>query len=159
MGQGIYFFTSNQDNQLLCEYGRAIGLHLVAPMADAGELSPSDDPTGKPFCYLSTVSKDQLHPYGNPRIVGPATDPLLEFLRSYRDDGKIVMGRIHWSDDVPELSEQTKPYFSKLKRWIKKNWEQLPDGQFIGPQAQRLVDEGAECIQLPSSVTASQRVI
>lgn len=157
LGRGIYFFADTTDNQQLCDYAASIGLHLYPPLADARELTSSDDPTDRPFCFLSPVPKESLHPYGNPRIIGTATDPLLEFLRSYHHGSHLVIGRIHWSDDVPDLAKETKPFFLMLTKWIQKHWEKLPDGQYVGPNAKSRMDGGAVCAQLPPELTVERR--
>jgi hypothetical protein len=99
----------------------------------------------------------QLHPYGNPLRISGATDPVMRFMRAYFKDPYLVLGHVYWSNDVPGLAAQTKPYYQKLARWIRKEWEKAGDFYF-GPEAKRLADKGAELVNvLPG--TASIRVI
>ena len=107
-----------------------------------------------PFCYLSLVPISELHPYGKPpQRVTDAKDPMLGFMRGYFRDPYLVLGHIHWSDDVAALAAQTKPYFQKLHYWIKREWE--PYGNlYIGPEAKNLIAKGAHMVnELPGQAT------
>ena len=142
MGRSVYFFCTAADNQLLSEEAIRVGLRMYPILMSQEEIQTSDDPIDGPFCYLSVVPRSETHPYGDPPIIGPATDPLLDSMRAYYKPPTLVMGRIYWSDDVPELAKITKPYFLKLFKWIKKQWHRNADGQYMGWEAKKLHDSG-----------------
>ena len=65
----------------------------------------------------------------------------------YFKDPYLVLGHIHWSDDVASLAVQTKPYFQKLRSWIKREWEPYGD-LYIGREAKELVANGAQMVNV-----------
>ena len=160
MGLSLYYFAGPRDNQALSEFARSLGLRIFAILAEKPEIMPSDDPSVGPFCYLCPVPREELHPYGSPPGIGPATDPLIDFWRSYfhRPDA-LVIGRLYCSDDVPDLFRITKPYFSKLAKWVRGKWEKLPEGQFIGPEGQSLLEKGVKLAYFPPGVKVEARVV
>jgi len=59
-----------------------------------------------------------------------------------------------WYTDVKEFAKQTKPYFQKLRRWVRANWRRREeDGYYVGPHAERILQEGAQIAYLPPDVT------
>lgn len=151
MGKAIYLFAGPADNRALTDFALSIGLRVLAPLYADGDIS-SSNPAKGPFCFLSLVPHGATHPYGNPLGIGPATDPLIEFMRSYFKDPYLVMGRIYCSLDSKRLAEKTVPYYSKLARWIRKNWERNSDRQYVGPHAKQLIEQGAIIAYLPPGV-------
>lgn len=143
MGSSIEFFAAPTDDRSLCEVARTLGLRLVTPWLDQLGTADTEEPSRGAFWYLSFLPVGDLHPYGDPPVqVSDATDPLIEFLRSYYVPPFLVAGRLYWADDVPALSRRTKPYFLKLARWIKSNWaRRADDGYYVGPEAMRLIVE------------------
>jgi hypothetical protein len=143
MGSIVSFYCGEKDNQALHEYAESIGLSIVPPTLDR----PVDtDPVLGPFCFLSVVPKGTLSPYGNPPIkISDATDPVIGFMRAYYKNPYLVLGDIYWSDDVPDYAKQTKPYYQKLAKWIKREWEKYGDF-YIGPEARVLLDKGAKMV-------------
>ena len=127
------------------DYAKSIGLYIVAPTLD----KPVDtDPESGPFCFLSLVDKTELHPFGNPPVrITDAKDPVMRFMRAYFKNPYLVVGHIYWSNDVPTLASQTKPYYQKLARWIRKEWVKYGDF-YIGPEANCLIGKGAEKINV-----------
>jgi hypothetical protein len=149
MGSSICFYCSHSDNENLQSFAMSLGLHLISTNIN-DEVSL--DPSVRPLCYLSIVPKPELHPYGNPPIrVTEALDPMIFFMRSYFKENYLVLGQIQWQTDVNSLAIQTKPYYQKLTRWIRKEWEK--DGSFyIGNEAKDLITKGAEMVNFfPSS--------
>jgi hypothetical protein len=68
---------------------------------------------------------------------------MIFFVRSYFKENYLVLGQIQWQTDVDSLAIQTKPYYQKLTRWIRKEWEK--NGSFyIGNEAKDLITKGAE---------------
>lgn len=160
MGSSIQFFAGPADDRALCDAARAIGLSLLTPWLDQLDTADPDKPETGAFWYLSTVPTAGLHPYGSPPVqVSDATDPLIELLRGYYVPPFLVAGRLYCSDDVPALSRQTKPYFSRLARWVRSNWKRrTEDGYYIGPEAMRLVAEDqAQVAYIPPGVEIEQR--
>jgi hypothetical protein len=125
---------------------------------DQPEISLSDDPAMGPFCFLSPFPRSDLHPYGSRPKISDATDPLVEFLRSYLySPDTLIMGRLYCSDDVPAFIPITKPYFSRLADWVRREWVKIAGGhQYIGPEAESLVRSGARLLQLPPNVKVRQ---
>lgn len=151
MGSSILFFSGRSDNDALQAFASSIGLSLVPLTLDR---CVPEDPAAGPFCFLSVLPTDKLSPYGVDMVnVSDATDPLIGFLRSYCKGPYLVAGHIYWSNDVPELSKVTRPYYNKLVRWIKKEWEKYGE-IYIGPEARACLDKGAEMVNiLPGSAT------
>jgi hypothetical protein len=145
MGSTIGFFCGHEDNAALQGFAESIGLEVIAPSIDKGL---SGDAAEGPYCFLSTVPRQDLHPYGKPALrLSDARDPLMRFMRGYFKSPYLVAGHIYWSNDVPTLASQTKPYYQKMSKWIKDNWVILPGGGFyVGPQAKALLDNGAEMV-------------
>lgn len=158
MGFGIYFFAGRQDNRKLCDFATSLGLIMLPILNDRPQIMPDDDPASGPCCFLSPLPRAELHPYGKPAGIGDATDPLIEFLRSYScRPNCLVMGRVCCSDDVRAFVPITKPYFSKIANWIRREWVKLPAGhQYIGPEALSLAENGTKLLQLPPSVKVRQ---
>ncbi|RUL78248.1 hypothetical protein [Dyella choica] len=153
MGRSIGFYCGSSDLEFLQRFSTSIGLHILAPLIDR-ELSA--DPVDGPFCYLSVVSGSELHPFGHPPVrLTDARDPLLAYMRAYFKNPYLVAGHIGWSDDVATLAVQTRPYFEKISRWMKKEWGRLPGGDYyVGPEARSLIDKGAQMINaLPGQGT------
>ncbi len=99
-----------------------------------------------PFCYLSPLPQNELHPYGEPKVlVSDATDPIMRFMRAYYKTPYLVLGHVYWSNDVPRLASITRPYFQQIARWIRREWRK-PDGwdSYCGPEAQSLLESGAQ---------------
>jgi hypothetical protein len=150
MGSSVPFYAAPEDDGQLVGYAESLGLVLVPPVLPDGELSASScrDPNVHALCYLSVVGIRELHPYGSPpNRVSPATDALIEFHRSRLDSGTLTIGRIYWSDDVPELAKRTKPSFERLKKWMKATWQKR-ERVFVGPAAARFQDGGGRFVGL-----------
>jgi hypothetical protein len=145
MSRAIYFFADPSDTKALTEYAQSLGLSVVPMRLVPAEIEASRiRPQDHPVCYLSPIPVDALHPYGSPPVnLSGATDPLLEYWRSRVAGSTLVQGRLYWSDDAMEFASVTKPFFSKLQRWIRKNWQRRKeDGYYIGPGAGLAVAEG-----------------
>lgn len=151
MGSTVCFYCGPSDIDALQGFAVSLGLHLVPMTIDKEAVSA---PVDGPFCYLSLVPKSELHPYGkSPQRFTDAKDPMLGFMRGYFKDPYLVLGHIHWSDDVAALAAQTKPYFQKLRNWIRREWELYGD-LYIGPEAKELVAKGAQMVNaLPGQAT------
>lgn len=76
----------------------------------------------------------------------------MRFMRAYFKSPYLVLGHIYWSNDVPSLAAQTKPYYQKLARWIRKEWEKVGDFYF-GSEAMRLAGKGAELVNVLPGTT------
>jgi hypothetical protein len=136
MGSSVSFYCGPDDHKALFEFALSIGLHLIPP-DDSRPIS--DNPKEGPFCYLSHSQLSELVPYGPHRRYTYATHPLIEFLRAYYDPPYLVSGRLYWSNDVRDLASVTKPYFIRLARWVRTNWQKVEKHAFyFGPQAQLL---------------------
>jgi hypothetical protein len=143
MGNSIAFFSGSSDTEAFQDFAASLGLHLV-PMTVDKKVVPA--PADGPFCYLSLVPISELHPYGEPRKqITEAKDPMLGFMRAYFKNPYLVLGHLHWSDDVAALATQTKPYYQKLRNWIKHEWESYGD-VYIGPEAKELIEKGAQMV-------------
>ena len=153
MGLSIYLFAAPADTRAFCDFAASLELSMYPILMGQAEVMASSDPSLGPFCYLSPVPRERLHPYGNPERIGPATDPLIEFMRPYVEDRTLVIGRLYCSDDVPGLYAISRPIFHRLAKWIRSNWERLPTGQYIGPEAQSLRAEGFELAYFPPTVS------
>ena len=159
MGLSIYVFAGPQDYRALSEHARSCGLRFYPTLLMHPEEKLEDDPSNRPFAYLSLRPREELHPYGNPPGIGPATDPLLELMKPYLKDSTLVIGQLYCSDDNPQLFMVTKPLFSKLASWIKKHWQKLPTGQYIGPEAKLLMDQGTKLAYFPPGVPVEIKLI
>lgn len=145
MGSVVCFYCGPSDIAALESFALSLGLHVVSMTVDGNVAS---FPAEGPFCYLSLVPKSELHPYGNPpNRVTDAKDPMLGFMRAYFKDPYLVLGHIQWSDDVATLAAKTKPYFQKLRNWIKREWEAYGD-LYLGPEAKGLAAKGAQMVNM-----------
>lgn len=150
MGVSIYLFATHRDCERLSTVIHEMGMYILPILMEQEEIDPSDDPSKRPYCYVTRVPRERLHPYGDPPGIGPATDPLIGFMRPYENDsGMLIVGRLYCSDDVPELFADTLPLFRKLRRWIQKNWHWLPEGQYAGPEAFVRIQNGAKRAYFP----------
>jgi hypothetical protein len=147
MGGTIGIYCGASDDLALRKFGESIGLITISPRFDR-ELS--EDAASGPYCFFSTVSKLELHPYGDPPVtITDVKDPIMRFMRSYFKDPYLVAGHIHWSDDVRALSVKTRPHYQQISKWINKNWERLPGGRYyVGPEARSLINRGAEMVNV-----------
>lgn len=150
MGSYTCFYCGNSDTTALQDFALSLNLHLI-PMTIDGEVKA---PASGPYCYLSIAPRSELHPYGDPPIrLTDVRDPMLGFMRGYFREPFLVFGHIYWSNDVKGLAAQTKPYYAKLRSWIKREWRRHGD-QYIGPEAERLISAGAQMVNtLPGQAT------
>jgi hypothetical protein len=151
MGSTIAFYCGENDTRSLEEYALSIGLALVSTTIDAKVSASIDE---GPYCYLSVLPISDLNPYGEKKNkLSDATDPLIGFMRSYFMNPYLVLGHLYLSNDVPDLHKITKPYYSKLSKWVKRNWSKYGD-IYIGPDATKLIDSGAQKVNaLPGTFT------
>ncbi len=145
MGNSVGFYCGQSDSQSFQDFALSIGLHIV-PLSIENKVDA--DPSDGPFCFLSLVKQDELHPFGVPAVrISDARDPLIGYMRAYYKSPYLVLGHIYWSNDVPALAAQTKGYYQKLARWIRKEWEKYGDF-YISPEAVKLMREGAEMVNV-----------
>ena len=142
MGASIEFFAGAGDDRALREQARLLGLQMV-PILWEQRNESLEDPRVYSACYFSFRETEQLHPYGPKSVVTDATDPVIEFTRSFFDPPHLVAGRVYWSDDVEDFGRETKAYFRKIVSWIRKNWRKRDDGYYVGPEAEGLFVAGA----------------
>lgn len=151
MGSSIGFYCGRTDNAELTAFALSIGLHIVPPRLDRESAGEPDE--NGPFCYLSTLPREALHPYGEPPVqIADVKDPLIRFMRGFYKDQYLVLGHMYWNNDVAALAGVTRPYFQKLARWIRQRWRK-PDGwvSYCGPEAFSLLERGAQTVNfLPS---------
>ncbi len=160
MGLTIDLFAGPSDSRGLSEHIFSLGLRMYPILLSQREISLDDDPAEYPYCFISPLCREQLHPYGNPPRIGAATDPLIQMMRPYfRKPDLLVIGDLHCSDDVSSLFQVTNPIFQKLSKWVSSNWYKLPAGGYIGPEARRLLELGVRLSYLPPDATIERRVI
>lgn len=154
MGSSLDFFAGNEDYSALLSNISALGLHLLPRRLDLPDIS---DIEKRPLCNLSLVSLEEAHPYGEPRVkLGRAKDPMMDFFRPVYRAPYLVLGQILWNDDDREIAALTKPAFKEISKWVKSNWTKLPNGPFyIGPEAKRLADQGAELVNILPDANAT----
>jgi hypothetical protein len=151
VGKNVPIFAGLEDDRNLRQYIESEELRLVPMRVD---LDPRlvEEPGSYPAWYISFHPLEELHPYGSsPPVINCATDPLIEFTRSYYEPPYLIAGRIYWSDDNQKFGELTKRSFAKLAVWVRKHWSRREeDGFYIGPEALRLVrEEGAIPVYFP----------
>ncbi|MDJ0758162.1 MAG: hypothetical protein QNJ19_02145 [Woeseiaceae bacterium] len=147
MGHSIGLYGSRSDTQRLTEYAFSIGLNLI-PLLEGQDIP--DDPEHRPSCYLSPKTIDELVPvdWGDRRAYIEACHPLLDFIRPYYSDPYLVLGSISCCNDSPEMYEQTRRFYHKLARWVRKEWSRYGDF-YIGPEGSALFENGAKMINFP----------
>jgi len=144
MGSETIFFAGSEDDKALRNYAETIGLKLLHPMArkmtpTENEKSLNDLAQGGYFSFLPV---EKLHPYNETEdVLCDVIDPLIFYMRPYPQPPYLISGRIRWNNDVKELAKQTKPYYSKLRKWIQSKWKKYEYKSFIGPHAEMLVAE------------------
>jgi hypothetical protein len=153
----VLIFAAPEDEIALRAYAKSIGLTLLHPhayrmTAEENDRTFDDPVQGGLFSFLPA---SELHCHPHPNIgLCEALDPLILYVRpSYRHP-YLIAGQIRWYTDVRRLAEQTKPYFQKLRRWVRANWRlREEDGYYEGPVAQRLLADGkAQPTYLPPGV-------
>ncbi|MDM8007203.1 MAG: hypothetical protein QUV05_13775 [Phycisphaerae bacterium] len=165
MGKGpagtVLLFAGPDDDSAFRAYARSIGLVLLNPHAyrmsvEENERSFDDPIQGGLFSFLPVES---LHRHPHPNIgLCEALDPLIRYVRPRYSPPHLIVGQLIWYTDVAEFARQTKPYFEKLRRWVRANWRHREeDGYYVGPQAERILqEEGAKVAYLPPDVTIKQ---
>ena len=155
MGSRILFVAGPEDQKVLTDFIRTLGMYFVPPQADQ---EYTDDPSILGGCWISPVPAEKLHPWGRagePQVKYlDVLDPILRFTRSVYRPPYLRPGDIYWNNDVPALAAQTKPTFQKIARWVRKNWPK-PEGDdwHFGPEARRLVfEEGVKATSLVPGV-------
>lgn len=154
----ILIFAAPEDDAALRAYAKSIGLTLLHPhayrmTADENERAFDDPIQGGHFSFLPVA---QLHRPPNPNGgLCEVLDPLIRYIRPSHRPPYLVAGQIHWYTDVRAMAEQTKPYFQKLRRWVRANWRRREgDGYYVGPGAERLLaQENAQIAYVPPGVT------
>lgn len=149
MGRQVNFYASRRDTLEFQSFAKSVGLRvfpLLTTQFTSGGHDPNEDNLeAAPGAYLSPIPREQLHPYGDPPIrISGATDPLIQFIRSYYDAPYLVSGRIWYEPEDDEFGPIVRPHFNRLARWIRKHWRKRPDicdFLYFGPGAERLVDE------------------
>lgn len=145
MGHSIGLYGSKEDTRILTDYACEIGLHVVGLLE--GQVV-TEDPEQRQSCYLSLKEPQELESIGEKKIFSEAVDPLLDYIRPYYTEPYLVLGSISCSNDSPELYAQTRRYYHKLARWIRKEWSKYGDF-YLGPEAKTLFEGGARMINFP----------
>ena len=157
MGSAVGFFADESDRKALESFALSLGMHLLPMQLDREITNEVDD---GPACYLSVVSRDELHAYGNPPVkIAEVMDPMLFFMRSYFKNPYLVLGQIIWNNDDDALAKITRPYYNKISTWIKKNWDVLPGVFYIGPNAKKLLELGAQTVNFPPDQPIEFKVV
>lgn len=145
MASSIAFYCGPKDLDAINAYMESIGLHLI-PLQIGGVVAL--EPSEGPLCYISLNPIVELHPYGNPPInISYAKDPLILFMRGYFKNPYLVNGFIQCPDIDADFEKIARPHFQKIKKWIFKNWKQMPGGDFyIGNDGAHLVVAGAKMV-------------
>lgn len=145
MGHSIGLYGSRKDTRILTDYAREIGLHVVGLIE--GQVV-TEDPEHRQSCYLSLRKPEELKAAGGKRIFSQAANPLLVYRRPYYSEPYLVLGAISCSNDVPHLYAETRSYYHKLARWVRKEWSKYGDF-YLGPEAKALFEDGAKMINFP----------
>lgn len=138
MGSRILFVAGPSDLEVLTNFIRSLGLHLVPLQSDQKYTDDSRILTG---CFISPVPAHELQTWGNPSVrYSDVLDPILRFTRSVYSPPYLTPGDIYWNNDVPALAAKTKSTFQRIARWVRKNWAK-PEGDdwHFGPEARHLV--------------------
>ena len=143
MGSVIVIFADRKDDLSLRGFANSIGLNLLHPMARKMTLSENEESFNDltQGGFFSFLPAEKLHPYSEKKeYLCDVIDPLISYIRPYYQPPNLIAGQIHWKTDVKELARQTKPYFQKIKNWLKDNWIwDNVDKSFIGPEAEKLI--------------------
>jgi hypothetical protein len=148
-----YFYATPEDQLEFREYAESLGLKIypfVSDMLGRWKTTNKIDPGG----YITFQEIDDLHIYNHPKDrfltkrISHAKDPLIFWvpsrLTTYQNENYIIHGDIEFEIpyrlDYEEKWKQGKAYFTKLQRWIYKNWPpRQKRGLAIGKEAQKLV--------------------
>jgi hypothetical protein len=138
MARTILLIAAPEDYECLIGYCTQLALRLL-PMELGQEVKPANE---GPACFLGPQQETELHPYGNPPVhITDVKDPLLLFVRPYYMPPYLVDGQIRLNEDNKEVSEQIRPTFEKLRRWVRKTWHKTDQfASYIGPQALELLN-------------------
>lgn len=158
MGSSIAFYCGNTDIAALSQFAQSLGLHLVPMQLDREDVGM---PENGPACFLSTIQRENLHPYGTPPVkISDVTDPLMLFMRAYHKPPYLVLGHVKWNDDKADFAAITRPYYQKIARWIRAQWRR-PEGWdfYCGPEATQLLENGAQTVNFLPDVPIEQIIV
>ena len=136
MAHDIGIYCSEKDNQELLEYIKSIGLNILPFNLQKGIGKPDEIR----YLYLSPYTLNKLTPYGEPPKIRPTVNQIFEMRRPYYKDNKLVLGVITLETHPQEFYKELKPYYMKIVRWIRKNYEKRVDS-YYGKEAQVLIDK------------------
>lgn len=166
MGRQIGFYFSDSDEKTflsLKQLDRVVFLELGmlrAPLAIPYEGFHTS--VTVPRRWQAAICSDQE--FGRLRFIGgngvfsidDVVSAIIEFTRSYysREEDTLMSGRLwyehkYWDKDeqgrdvLREKSPELKKLYESLARWIRSHCKRLPNGNYIGEHAQKLLEAGA----------------
>lgn len=145
MARTLMLLANETDYGALVAACSSFGLHLI-PMQPGSDIG---SPAKHPVCFLSYLPQSELHPTNGtqPRFV-EVIDPLLLFARPYQEAHFLVDGQIRLNEDNRVVARKIKPYFAKIERWLKRNWQHHKSiGAYIGPGGQHLLASSQAAIK------------
>lgn len=175
MGKQINFYMHGDDELQFLAAARQRAEVLVLPYRSATEkFEPLKDlpQAGEAFAYgVWLWSPTECAPYEVEWVepqrsyyVNRFASEVIEFSRSFEDEGALVRGRI-WAEMVaidPEdpnsfirKSASFEKWFDSLVRWIKKNYEKVdgPIPEYVGHGAAKFKREGGKLKQVAMAKT------
>lgn len=142
------------DYEELMAYCAELGLRLIPLRRGQAIPAPGDGPV----CYLGKISDADIQTHGAQQSVLDVMNPLLLFVRPYYSSPFLTDGQITLNEDIKSMSEQIRPTFEKLRRWVRKRWHKTDSyASYIGPEALLLLRDGGaqwrSCLHAASSET------
>lgn len=155
MAKTILLIAAPQDYEDLMAFCSELGLHTLPMSLGKSVALPAEGPV----CFLGFAKESELHPYGSPPVrISDVKDPLLLFVRPYYAPPYLTDGQISLNEDNKAVSEQIRPAFEKIRRWVKKNWHKTEEfASYIGPEAVSLL--GSKAAQWRSNLHAAERQV
>lgn len=168
MGRQINFYMTESDERAFMDYVRSGGKVAVFKCSMPTEKIPflkELPPRGESFWWALFLwdTANSSHPKldyiaeQDYYVVDSMTSEVIEFSRSYIDEGRLVRGRIWaemvgWERGSPEhtfeKSDSFKKWFNRLANWIRRNSVRNAVGDYMFPEAAEYLEHGGRLVQV-----------
>lgn len=165
MGKQVNFYMRPEDEKaFLDDANEVAALSVLAYMSPAEEFEPllvlpersqpgwfqlwlwSEDKCQRPL--VRWVWQQECY------VIDGVDSDIIEFSRSHQSENSIVRGRL-WAEiktrDLKPKSTLFVDWFDSLVKLIKKRYRKLPNGEYVGPAAEKFVAEGGTLRQMLSA--------
>ena len=168
MGRQIGFYFDKRDEEKFLDFFSNEPVEFISydvlsqPRCEAYRAFENDHPKGSRsqalICYECELERlTYRSTKGGDFYVCSGTSPVIEFTRAYYDpdlsaliSGRIWYERTFWDKDengndiLVEKNPELLRLYNRLASWIRRHCKRLPNGNYLGPHAEKLHEKGAE---------------